>query len=154
MDRTGRNTAITDKLYIAAYFVCLLAFTLPANNILIGGQAHTQYLLTSYVGWTVLSVIIFLFGLQWLALLKNNKWLSWPGVVAGLYCLGYAGTIILKRYQRFNTSMTDSLVKKLEAKNIPLPGLWLLAVGGLMLFTIAIIKLVKKQQAVLPGSNT
>ena len=153
MDKTRSIATLTDKLYIAGYLICLLAFIVPANSISLGGQAYTQYLLTSYTGWIILGVLLVLFSLQWFALLRNNKWLCWTGLIAGLYSFTYAAITIAKGYERFSTSMADSLVNKLQAKNIALAGLWLLAAGGALLFTIALFKIIKHRRATMPVFN-
>lgn len=145
-NRSGAVSAI-NNLYLAAHFICLLAFLFPANTITIGGQAYTQYLLTSYPGWVVLTVMLTLLLIQCLFYLKNKKWPSWLGMITGVYCFAYAIVTIWNAYNRFNSGVDDSLVKKLEATNTPLAGLWVLAIGGGMLFTIAVIKIMRKQTA-------
>lgn len=145
MENKSGKVSSVNNLYLAAHFICLLAFLFPANSITIGGQAYAQYLLTSYPGWVVLAVILTLLLIQCLFYFKNKKWPSWLGMITGLYCFAYAIVTIWNAYTRFNSGMADSLVKKLEASNTPLAGLWVLAIGGAMVFVIAVMKIVRKR---------
>lgn len=145
MENKSGTVSFINNFYLAAHFICLLAFLFPASSITIAGQAYTQYLLTSYPGWAVLSVILALLIIQCLFYFKNKKWPSWLGMITGLYCFVYAIVTIWNAYTRFNNGMADSLVRKLETTNAPLAGLWILAVGGGMLFVIAILKILRNR---------
>ena len=150
----GSNTTFTGKLYLAGYFLSFIGFVVPANSVTIGAQVHTQYLLTSYGGWVVLAIIVFLFAIQCAALIRNNKWLSWTAFIAGIYCFAYSIIQIAKAYEQISSSMADSLVNKLHPKVNTLPGLWLLAAGGALLLATAIQEIIKKNRASLPVPST
>ena len=137
-----------DKIYVAAHVICLVAFLMPASSLTIDGDVFSQYLLTSYPGWVALSLIVLFFAvIQGLYYYKKKRWLPWLGLITGIYELGFAVTLFaqsLFAFEPFN------LATKLYAAASAQAGLWLLAIGGAMLFVVAVLKILKNRSAIVP----
>jgi len=143
-----------DKLYVTAHVICLVAFFMPASRLTIDGHVFSQYLLTSYPGWVALSLIVsFFVVIQGLYYYKRKRWLPWLGLITGIYALGFAVTLIAQSLFAFKTVEPYNLATKLHAAASVQAGLWLLAVGGGMLFVVALLKIMKKRSAIVPVTN-
>jgi hypothetical protein len=145
MKRFSRDTSIFNRYYFGAYLVCVVSFFLVSDRLSVSGQVYDQYLLTSYPGWVVFSVIILYGLLQGFLFYKTKKWNGWVGVAIGLYVSSFAGMLIVKSFTAFNQIKPVSLASGLMASSRPLAGLWLLAVGGASLLVVGLIKIIRSK---------
>jgi hypothetical protein len=149
-----------DKLYIAAFGLCLLSFAFPSIEIVIAGQTYNQYFIGTYGGQIAFTNLL-LFGgiLQLVVFILSKKWLKWVGFVCGLYASIFAASQLYKCFIRFTTNRPATLVDRLQPECFPLAGVWLLLAAGVTLLTVSAIKILSrslktKQLTTTTGQST
>jgi hypothetical protein len=135
-----KSIPTTDKILLAAYPTCLLAFALPAIRISMGGRSFSQYLLTGYTGWVAFGVILVLAIIQAIVFFRKKRILKWLGLVAGGYAMWFSVRLIYESYALGQSSGPDNLAGSLQFSARPMIGLFLLALAGGVLFALSLAK--------------
>jgi hypothetical protein len=139
------NSDKIDQWYAGAILLCIAGFLLPSMRLIIGGETYNQWFIGTYGGQVVfLNFLVFAFLIQAIVYIKNKKTLPWVGLLTGGYVTLYAGNQLWKCLIRFKTLRPLTLVDKLQPECSPLAGVWLLLAAGIMLLTIAAIKIVTR----------
>jgi hypothetical protein len=113
--------------------------------MVIAGETYNQWFIETYGGKVVFAnLLAFALLLQAIVYIKNKKTLPWVGLAAGAYVALYAGNQLWKCIIRFKTIRPLTLVDKLQPECSPLAGVWLLLAAGILLLSIAAIKIVSK----------
>lgn len=144
MKTLSKKTSTFNKLYLASYLLCLVAFLFPSQKLILGGTVYYQYLLTFYPGWVVFFVCVLYGLLQGFFFYKTKKWHGWISFAVGLYILGFACLFLFQSFTAFTQINPVSLASKLKASAQPLTGLWLLAIGGLGLSLMGLKKILPR----------
>ncbi len=145
MKKESTNMTAFEKIYLWTWLGCLFVFFLPAAKLTIGSQIFFQYPFKTYPGQVAFG-IVFLLGLfQCFFFYRRKKMLSWPGLISGLYVLGFAVNIYPRPLATGRTDGIVSLAVSLPATSSPMPGIWLLAICGITFFALSITKKVSKQ---------
>jgi hypothetical protein len=139
------NSSTIDKWYAASILLCIAGFLVPSMRLVIAGETYNQWFIETYGGKVVFSnLLVFPLLLQALVYIHKKKTLPWVGFLAGGYVALYAGNQLWKCLIRFESIGPLTLVDKLHPQCSPLVGVWLLLAAGILLFSIAAIKIISK----------
>ena len=144
MAKQSNHISTAHKILPICYALCLLAFFLPASHIIVHGQAYTQYLLTAYSGWAAFSVILIAASIQAFFLYRKKQILGWLGCFMAIYIAWFALRQILESYGLNKGAGLKSLAAGMQLSSSPLSGLFLLALGGGLLFVLSTATIISK----------
>lgn len=149
------NSRTINIWYGSSILLSIAAFSLPSTRIIIAGETYNQWFISTNGGKVVfINLLVFGALLQAFAFIKAGKFFPWVGLVTGLYIAFYAGNQLWKCLIRFNAHRSSTLVDKLHPVCTPLAGVWLLLASGILLFTIAAIKIIYRSlSAKKPGAS-
>ncbi len=136
---------MAQKMVFGAYMICLLAFFFPASQINISGNQYTQYLLTAYSGWSAFLLVFVAALIQSIFLFRKKKILGWQGCIIGIYTNWFAIRQIWQSNGLNEGADLKNLAAGLQLSSSPMFGLFLLAVGGGLLFALSFTAIVKKK---------
>lgn len=151
-----KNQGLRIKFCQAAWVFCLLSFAMPFSRISINGETFSQFLLTNYAGMVAFGVLVLLAAIQWGVYFKKKKWLSWPGIVAGLYGLALTLNLARQIFPGFDNEDPNSLVKVMKVSAQAGPGLFLLGTTAGTLFVIGLLQMIsnKNNRSFISPMNT
>ena len=139
------NFSTIDKWYTASVLLCIAGFLVPSMRLVIDGEIYNFWFIETYGGKVVFAnLLVFALVLQVIVYIKNKKTLPWVGFLAGGYLILYTGNQLWKCLIRFKSIRPLTLVDKLQPECSPLAGVWLLLAAGILLLTIAAIKIVSR----------
>ncbi len=146
LEKINRSLLKTAQL---SWLLCLLAFFIPYCRVSLNGSAYQQFLFKIYPGQIALAFCFLLFALQFGLLRFRKKWLSWPGIIAGIYLLSMSIQLSINLFKDLQSQEKENLALVIQANNQPMAGLYLLAIGsiGLLLSSSAIAVSQRKNRA-------